>query len=73
MGGNSHIAFELPLKVLLADLVVGADGDGRELNLPDGVVSRLDGGEGRVALPLFHDGDDQEDGQAQVEDAKKDP
>ena len=73
MGGNSHIAFELPLKVLLADLVVGADSDGWELNLPDGIVSRLDGGEGWVALPLLHDGDDQEDGQAQVEHAENDP
>ena len=59
--------------MFLADLVIGANGDGGKLNLPDGVVSRLDGGKGRVLLPLLHDGDYEQDGQAQVAEAENDP
>ena len=61
--GSTHEDSRFPLdgglELLGDDAVVGADGDGGEVDVPDGVVGRGDRGERRLRPPLVVDRRDQ--------------
>ena len=73
VGGVPGFELGHGLELLGNDLVVGADGNGGEVDVPDGVVGALNGGEGGVVLPLVEDGHDQVDGQHNAAGAQDDP
>ena len=52
MHEDSRFPLDGGLELLGDDAVVGADGDGGEVDVPDGVVGAGDGGDGWVLLPL---------------------
>ena len=60
-------------EILLDNLVVGADGDSREVDIPDGVVGAGDGGDGGVLLPLGVDWPDHVPAQEEAPDGKHKP
>ena len=56
---DSRFLLERGVELLGDDSVIGADGDGREVDVPDSVVGGGDGGEGRLRPPLVVDRVDQ--------------
>ena len=61
------------LELVVDHLVVGADCDGGEVDVPDGVVGAGHGGEGGIQLPLAVDRGNQQGGQGEAGQAKKEP
>ena len=60
-------------ELAVLDLDVGADGDGREVDVPDGVVGGLDGGVGGVLAPVGVDGREQDDADHHAGDRQQGP
>ena len=57
----------------LHDLVVGADGHGWEVDVPDGVGGALDGGDGGTTNPLVVDRLDQDTAEHKASQAEQEP
>ena len=53
---NSRTLVQRIGQLLLDNLVIGTDGDGGKVDVPDGVVGVRDGRDGRAVLPLDPDG-----------------
>ncbi len=65
--------FELVDELLVDDPVVGADGDGGEVDLPHGVVGLVEAGDGGRVQPLLVAGRDEHAAQHDAQDQQQDP
>lgn len=64
----SRFGFHGSVEFLLYHPVVWADGDGGEIDVPDGIVGLLDGGHSRALPPLVVEGLHQPHGEHEAKD-----